>query len=169
MGCDFKRKPLFAVGQISVRNATPFPRIDASAIRSAFFNRSFARKWSSALEDAMAQPIVFFDIAGPDDAALEIFYSSIFGWEIDQSGRFDLPVATPFKGAIRNDPTEKRIYLGVPDVAASLSLIEQSGGTVDVPRFEVPGVVVLGLGLFRDPAGNPMGLVEMDGDSPRVP
>ncbi len=48
-----------------------------------------------------------------------------------------------------------------------LSLIKQSGGTVDVPRFEVPGVIVLG--LFRDPAGNPMGLVEMDGDSPRVP
>jgi hypothetical protein len=25
------------------------------------------------------------------------------------------------------------------------------------------------LGLFRDPAGNPMGLVEMDGDVPHVP
>ena len=57
--------------------------------------------------------------------------------------------------------------MGVPDVAASLTLIEQYGGTVDHPRFEVPGVVVLG--LFRDPAGNPMGLVELDGDSPRVP
>ena len=95
------------------------------------------------------------------------FYSSIFGWEIDQAGQFGIPVATPIKGAIRKDPTEKRIYLGVPDITASLSLIEQSGGTVDVPLFEVPGVVVLG--LFRDPAGNPMGLVEMDGDSPRVP
>lgn len=115
----------------------------------------------------MAQPIVFFDIAGPDDAALTKFYSSVFGWEPDQSGQFGVPVATPIKGAIRNDPAEMRIYLGVPDVTASLSLVEQSGGTVDVPRFEVPGVVVLG--LFRDPAGNPMGLVEMDGDSPRVP
>ena len=57
--------------------------------------------------------------------------------------------------------------MGVPDVTAFLSLIEQSGGTVDEPRFEVPGVVVLG--LFRDPAGNPMGLVEMHGDSPRIP
>ena len=34
-------------------------------------------------------------------------------------------------------------------------------------RFEVPGVVVLG--LFKDPAGNPLGLVEMDGDVPKVP
>ena len=115
----------------------------------------------------MAQAIVFFDIAGPDDEALISFYSSIFGWEPDQAGQFSVPVATPIKGAIRKDPTETRIYLGVPDVTASLSLIEQSGGTVDAPRFEVPGVVVLG--LFRDPAGNPMGLVEMLGDSPRIP
>ena len=115
----------------------------------------------------MAQPIVFFDIAGPDDEALKRFYASIFGWDVDQAGQFSVPVAAPIKGAIRKDPTEKRIYLGVPDVTACLSLIEQSGGTVDAPRFEVPGVVVLG--LFRDPAGNSMGLVEMDGASPRVP
>ena len=115
----------------------------------------------------MAQPIMFFDITGPDDAALKSFYSSIFGWEFDQAGQFGVPIASPIKGAIRKDPTEMRIYLGVPDVTASLSLIKQSGGTVDVPRFEVPGVIVLG--LFRDPAGNSMGLVEMDGDSPRVP
>ena len=115
----------------------------------------------------MGHPFVFFDIAGPDDEALKSFYSSIFGWEINQSGQFGVPVATPLNGAIRKDPTEKRIYLGVPDVTASLSLIKQSGGTVDSPRFEVPGVVVIG--LFRDPAGNPMGLVEMDGDSPRIP
>ena len=33
--------------------------------------------------------------------------------------------------------------------------------------WDVKGVVVLG--LFRDPAGNPMGLVEMDGNQPKVP
>jgi predicted enzyme related to lactoylglutathione lyase len=115
----------------------------------------------------MAQPIVFFDIAGPDDTVLRNFYSSIFGWESDYAGQFTIPVVSPIKGAIRKDPNEKRIYLGVPDVSATLTLIEQSGGTVDVPRFEVPGSVVLG--LFRDPARNPMGLVEMNGDSPRVP
>ena len=115
----------------------------------------------------MALPIVFFDIAGPDDEALKSFYSSICGWEFDQTGQFEASVGASINGAIRKDPAEKRIYLGVPDVTATLTLIEQSGGTVDVPRFEVPGVAILG--LFRDPAGNPMGLVEMDGDSPVVP
>ena len=116
---------------------------------------------------AMVQPIVFFDIAGPDDAALKHFYSTVFGWEIDEAGAFSAPVMTPIDATIRKDPSEKRIYVGVPDVTACLALIEQEGGTVDVPRFEVPGVVVLG--LFRDPAGNPMGLVEMNGDGPRIP
>jgi len=68
---------------------------------------------------------------------------------------------------VRKDPAEKRIYLGVPDVTDALQRIEAHGGSVDQPRFEVPGVVVLG--LFRDPAGNPMGLVEMDGDQRRMP
>lgn len=115
----------------------------------------------------MAQPIVFFDIAAPDDDALKSFYAAVFGWNPDQTGQFGVPVVTPMQAAIRKDPAEKRIYVGVPDVTASLTLIEQSGGTIDVARFEVPGVVVLG--LFRDPAGNPMGLVEMDGDSHRIP
>ncbi len=115
----------------------------------------------------MTQPIVFFDIAGTDDEALKNFYSSVFDWEIDETGQFSVPVTTPIQGSIRKDPAEKRIYVGVPDVTACLALIEQSGGSIDVPRFEVPDVVVLG--LFRDPAGNPMGLVEMDGDRPRIP
>ncbi len=115
----------------------------------------------------MVQPIVFIDIAGPDDKALAGFYSSVFEWDVNQEGKFTVPVCKPIDAAIRKDPAEKRIYIGVPDVAASLALLERAGGTVDVPRFEVPGVVVLG--LFRDPAGNPMGLVEMDGDRPRVP
>ena len=115
----------------------------------------------------MSLPVVFIDFAGPDDKALSSFYTAVFQWDVDQQGRFAISVSSTTQCAIRKDPTEMRIYVGVPDVAAHLSLIEREGGTVDAPRFEVPGVVVLG--LFRDPAGNPMGLVEMDGDKPRIP
>lgn len=115
----------------------------------------------------MSSPIIFIDFAGPDDEVLRDFYSTVFDWQADDGGKFQAPVSTPIECAIRKDPVEKRVYVGVPDVDACLSLIEQSGGSVEVPRFEVPGVVVLG--LFRDPAGNPMGLVEMDGERPRVP
>lgn len=115
----------------------------------------------------MAQPIVFFDIAGPDDAALKTFYSRVFGWECDQAGQFEVTLARTVKAAIRQDPTEKRIYIGVADVTAILSQIQKLGGTVEAHRFEVPGTVVLG--LFKDPAGNPMGVIEMEASRPRVP
>ena len=114
----------------------------------------------------MPSPIVFLDIAGPDDE-LQHFYSSLFGWTLDAEGRFDVEVQSPLQLAIRKDPAEKRFYLGVEDVAAKLQEVEQNGGAVDVPRFEVPGVVILG--LFRDPAGNPMGLVEMKDGKPKIP
>ena len=112
-------------------------------------------------------PIVFFDIAGPQSQQLIYFYSEIFGWSISQDGLFTAPVTVPLSSAIRKDPAEKRAYIGVADVTETLNRIEAKGGSVDARRFEVPGVVVLG--LFRDPAGNPMGLVEMENGVAKVP
>jgi predicted enzyme related to lactoylglutathione lyase len=59
------------------------------------------------------------------------------------------------------------IYLGVADINATLEKIAAHGGAAASPRMEVPGVVVLA--IFTDPAGNRMGLVEMDGDRRRIP
>lgn len=112
-------------------------------------------------------PIVFFDIAGPDDEKLREFYTTVFGWRFSDDGQTQVSAGSSFSGAIRRDPAEKRLYLGVSDVTETLAEVEANGGSVDTPRFEVPGLVVLG--LFRDPAGNPMGLVEMEGNWPKVP
>jgi hypothetical protein len=112
-------------------------------------------------------PIVYFDIAGTDGAALQSFYADLFGWTTSQTGEVAIPVTSPLSGLIRQDPTEKRIYIGVEDVAAKLEEVVARGGVVDAPRFEVPGVVVLG--LFTDPAGNPMALVEMKDGMAVVP
>ena len=121
----------------------------------------------------MAAPIVFFDIAGPDSASLTRFYAELFGWEIGSDGNFSTAVASPtatpptLMGAIRQDPSEKVFYLGVDDIAAKLTEIVEHGGTIDQPRFEVPGVVILG--LFTDPAGNRVGLVEMGNGKAKIP
>lgn len=117
--------------------------------------------------DAMGAPILFFDIAGTDTAALRRFYNQVFGWQIGEAGTFTVPVTSPLQGAVREDPVEKRIYVGVEDVSATLADVVRSGGSIDQARFEVPGVAVLG--LFRDPAGNPMGLIELESGSPKVP
>jgi predicted enzyme related to lactoylglutathione lyase len=115
----------------------------------------------------MGAPIVFIDIAGPDFGAQSSFYRTVFGWEIAADGRFTADAVAPMPGTLRTDPAGTGIYLGVPDVAAALEQVVANGGTVIAPRFEVPGVVVLG--LFTDPAGNRLGLVEMDGDRRRIP
>ena len=51
--------------------------------------------------------------------------------------------------------------------ALAQAAVVAHGGQIVAPRFEVPGVVILG--LFTDPAGNRMGLVEMDGDRAKIP
>jgi len=104
----------------------------------------------------MSAPIVFFDIAGPDAAKLKSFYAENFGWEIDAANGITAP---GLKGSIRQDPPETLIYPGVPVIDAALKTIEEGGGSVVLPRMVVPGVVTLA--LFKDPAGNRMGLVEM--------
>jgi uncharacterized protein len=101
-------------------------------------------------------PIVFFDIAGPDSAKLSGFYSSIFGWQIDAKGGIKTP---QLEGTLRQDPPEKIIYIGVPDITAALKAIEAAGGKTVLPRTVVPNVTTFA--LFTDPAGNRMGLVEI--------
>lgn len=119
----------------------------------------------------MPAPIVFFDIAGPDMAAQTAFYATVFGWPVAPDGAVTVqvngPAAGTLMGTLRGDPAEKVIYIGVEDVAAALEQVVANGGAVVAPRFEVPGVVVLG--LFTDPAGNRMGLVEIKDGAAVVP
>ena len=116
---------------------------------------------------AAPAPIVFLDIAGPEMAVQKAFYADLFGWTFSSSNETRIPVTGPLRGALRKDPVEKRVYIGVADVAGKLKEIAAHGGTIDAPRFEVPGVAILG--LFRDPAGNPMGLVEMARGKAKIP
>lgn len=112
-------------------------------------------------------PIVFFDIAGPDAAKLRSFYGAAFGWRIGPSGLIGRDSTGVLDGTLRQDPAQKILYLGVPDVTAALAAVTAEGGKVVQPRFVVPGVVILG--LFTDPAGNAMGLVEIKDGKPIVP
>ena len=123
---------------------------------------------SPALADHQSPaPIVFFDIAGPKVHELTAFYADLFGWNLGGNGKSTVPVVSPLPITLRQDPVEKRIYIGVADVAKKLEEIQAHHGTIDMPRFAVPGVAVIG--LFRDPAGNPMGLVEMRAGKVEIP
>jgi uncharacterized protein len=106
----------------------------------------------------MGAPIVYFEIAGPDGAALHNFYSNVFEWDINAQ-RTISAASAGVRGGIRQDPPATLFYLGVADVTATLNAVVAAGGTILVPRMVVPGVVTFG--LFRDPAGNVCGLAEL--------
>ena len=106
----------------------------------------------------MPTPIVYFDIAGPDGSAQRAFYQSVFDWEIGPGASIAAASTGGLRGGLREDPPSTVLYLGVPDVDAALGAIRAAGGTVMLPRTVVPGVVTFA--LFRDPAGNVLGLAE---------
>ena len=128
---------------------------------------------TAAEEHAMPAPVVFFDIAAPQLEKQAAFYKAVFGWDVAADGGFAVPVSAPLRGNLRVEPanqgpvTERLIYIGVADVNSALASVTAHGGSVVFPRLEVPGVAVVG--LFTDPAGNRMGLVEMEGGKAKVP
>ena len=91
-------------------------------------------------------PVVFFDIAGPDAAKLKTFYAANFGWGIDAANGITTPT---LKGTLRQDPPATLIYLGVPDIDATLKAITASGGSTMMPKMVMSGVT---FALFKDPA-----------------
>jgi uncharacterized protein len=117
----------------------------------------------------MPAPIVFFDIAGPNLASQKSFYEAVFGIKTDPMGQFQVPaVGTTIPGLLRTEATkETMVYFGVEDVKATLDKVVANGGKIHTPRYEVKGVVILG--LLIDPAGNRVGVVEMKDGKAIVP
>jgi predicted enzyme related to lactoylglutathione lyase len=105
-------------------------------------------------EGVPAGRIVFFDIAGPDAAKLREFYASNFGWQIGGDNMIKTPA---LEGTLRQDPPEKILYIGVPDLDAAMKRVAESGGKIETPKLPTPSGEQFV--LFRDPAGNRMGLV----------
>ena len=117
-------------------------------------------------------PIVFVDIVGSELPKQAAFYREAFGWEGGAGGNFTVPATPQMQGTLRVEdpkktPIERVIYLGVPDINATLAAVTAHGGKTVLPRLEVPNVAILA--LFTDPAGNRMGLVEMAGGKAKVP
>lgn len=69
----------------------------------------------------MAAPIVFVDIAGKDARKIRDFYATVFDWDVADDGKFSVPTERMLGGMIREDPPEKRIDLGVNEVAETLA------------------------------------------------
>jgi len=113
----------------------------------------------------MANPVVHFEVAGKDAAALQQFYASLFGWTIDANNPMNYGMVAAAEGGIGGGvgPTpdgEKHLtwYVQVDDLQAALDKAGQLGGTTVMPPMDVPGGP--SVAQFSDPEGNVVGLVK---------
>ena len=120
----------------------------------------------------MGHPVVHFEIAGKNGEGLKIYYSELFGWEVnaDNPMRYGViqrednvnPDGVGIGGGIATAPEgydgHVTFYVEVPDVEAALARAEQLGGS----RMMGPEEVMEGLtiGLFSDPEGHVVGVLE---------
>ena len=116
----------------------------------------------------MPNPIVHFEISGPDGPALQSFYRELFGWKIDtdnewQYGMVDTGGEGGVNGGIAGDPDGGKrvsIYAGVDDPQVYLDKAESLGAKVVMPVTDMGEVVIA---TFADPAGNITGLAKNGG------
>ena len=129
----------------------------------------------------MGNPVVHFEIAGPDGPALRQFYSDLFGWNIEVQGEEmgNYGIVPANEGGIGGGllPTTEDMparsyvtfYVQVDDLQAALDKVAGMGGNAIMPLMEIaPGMGFIA--MFGDPADNTIGLYspppEWDGQMP---
>lgn len=120
----------------------------------------------------MGQPVVHFEVVGPDGEKLRNYYKAMFGWEADANNPMNYGLVSKegnttsagdgIGGGLGQGPEgyegHVTFYVEVPDVEASLAQAESLGGSrVMGPETIMEGVT---LGLFNDPDGNLIGVLE---------
>ena len=118
----------------------------------------------------MANPVVHFEVMGKDKAALESFYKGAFDWQI-QPVMDEYSMVNPGTGPVggiggMESPGHVTFYVEVADVAAHLAKIEELGGKKVHGPHQVPDGPIIG--LFSDPEGHVIGLVQADSRSRQV-
>ena len=106
--------------------------------------------------------IVHIELPSADDGRLKDFYSALCGWEIQEIpmgpgstyvifGTGNVPVA--LSGVSDEiEPGDVILYFHSDDLDADMARAGELGGTVLLPRQDIPGFGALG--LFTDPTGN---------------
>lgn len=117
----------------------------------------------------MSNPVVHFEILGSDVAALQRFYSNLFGWNIRNSADFpDYGVVTDQEegglsggiGKASEGNGHVTFYVEVDDPDAYLARAQSMGGSIVAPTATMGGIT---FGLFTDPEGHLIGVAKSGG------
>jgi predicted enzyme related to lactoylglutathione lyase len=130
-----------------------------------------ARKAAPAKKAAAKKPklvkheIVHWEIQALNPSLLHDFYGEALGWDIDANNEMKYGMVasggpTGINGGIggtQGGQSRVLVYAQVASIPDILSRIESLGGKVVMPRTDIGPVV---MGLYEDPEGNLMGLIE---------
>jgi uncharacterized protein len=112
----------------------------------------------------MGAHVIHVEVTGKDGAALQRFYSDVFGWQLDTNNPGGYGMYRPNEGvaggigtAQDGGPGHVTFYVHVDDPAATLRDVEAKGGRVIMPLTEVAPET--NIALFADPEGHIVGLM----------
>ena len=120
----------------------------------------------------MKHPVMHFEIMGQNAPQLRSFYSDVFGWKVGEpmpgsDVQYSLVDPVPgfqrgISGGIGKAPDgydgHVTFYVVVDDVERAFAKIESHGGSRMLGPDRVPNGPIIG--LFRDPEGHTIGLVD---------
>jgi predicted enzyme related to lactoylglutathione lyase len=120
----------------------------------------------------MGQPVVHFEVIGKDGAALQRFFGSLFGWQIDADNPMSYgvvkregnlnPDGIGIGGGVGAGPDgyagHVTFYVEVPDVEAALAEAERLGGKRLMGPERMDEQLVIG--QLADPEGHLIGLIQ---------
>jgi hypothetical protein len=109
--------------------------------------------------------IVHWEIQSQAPERLHRFYADALGWQVNANNPMNYGmVASKGKagidggiGGAQGPGSRVTVYAAVPSIDSILQRIESLGGQVVMPRTDVGPVI---MGLYSDPEGNVMGLIE---------
>ena len=111
----------------------------------------------------MANKIIHVEVTGKDGAALQKFYSDVFGWSLDTNnpggyGMLRQEDLTAGIGADQNGGAgHVTFYVAAEDPQGVLDKAAAAGGKVIMPLTEVAPETTIA--LFADPEGHVVGLM----------
>lgn len=111
----------------------------------------------------MAAKVIHVEVTGKDGAALQRFYSDIFGWTLDTNnpGGYGLhrdgDMTAGFGPTQDGGPGLVTFYVHAEDPEGTLRKVEELGGKVIMPLTEVAPET--NIALFADPEGHIVGIM----------
>lgn len=108
--------------------------------------------------------VVHVEIPAADVSAAGKFYQDLFGWKMQHVAEFDYTMWEDGSGygggfnkvSDENPVGQVLVYIHSDDIEADLKRVEELGGSVVMPKREIPGTGWYG--VFKDPTGNVLAL-----------